>query len=304
MNPNEKLVNDILQLKKERNAIILAHNYQMDEVQDIANFTGDSLGLSQSAARTEADVIVFCGVHFMAETAAILSPQKTVLMPDLNAGCAMANMITHRQLLELKKKHPDAIYVCYVNCSAQTKAECDYCCTSANAVKVVQAIPKEKQVVFIPDKYLGSYVISQTKRDLILWEGYCPTHIRILAEDILKRKAAYPKAEVLVHPECTPEVIAMADKVLSTSGICDYAKKSSSKEFIIGTEIGILHKLKKENPEKKFYPASELADCPNMKLNNLEKILWSLEDMVYQVTVPEEIATRAKKSIDRMLEIT
>jgi len=304
MNPNEKLVNDILQLKKERNAIILAHNYQIDEVQDIANFTGDSLGLSQSAARTEADVIVFCGVHFMAETAAILSPQKTVLMPDLNAGCAMANMITHRQLLELKKKYPEAVYVCYVNCTAQTKAECDYCCTSANAVKVVQAIPKEKQVVFIPDKYLGSYVISQTKRDLILWEGYCPTHIRILAEDILKRKAAYPKAEVLVHPECTPEVIAMADKVLSTSGICDYAKKSSSKEFIIGTEIGILHKLKKENPEKKFYPASELADCPNMKLNNLEKILWSLEDMVYRVTVPEEIATRAKKSIDRMLEIT
>ena len=304
MNPNEKLIDDILKLKKERNAIILAHNYQIGEVQDIADFVGDSLGLSQSAARTDADVIVFCGVHFMAETAAILSPQKTVLMPDLNAGCAMANMITLRQLLELKKKYSDAVYVCYVNCTAQTKAECDYCCTSSNAVKVVQAIPKEEKVVFIPDKYLGSYVISQTKRNLILWEGYCPTHIRILAEDILKKKAAYPKAEVLVHPECTPEVIAMADKVLSTSGICDYAKKSSSEEFVIGTEIGILHKLKKENPEKKFYPASELADCPNMRLNNLEKILWSLEDMVYPITVPEKIATRAKKSIDRMLEIT
>lgn len=304
MNPNEKLINDILKLKKERNAITLAHNYQIGEVQDIADFVGDSLGLSQNAAQTDANVIVFCGVHFMAETAAILSPQKTVLMPDLNAGCAMANMITHRQLLELKRKYPDAVYVCYVNCAAQTKAECDYCCTSANAVKVVQAIPKEKQVVFIPDKYLGSYVMSQTKRELILWEGYCPTHRRILAEDILKRKAAYPKAEVLVHPECTPEVIAMADMVLSTSGVCDHALKSNCEEFIIGTEIGILHKLKKENPEKKFYPASELADCPNMKLNNLEKILWSLEDMVYPVTVPEQIAARARKSIDRMLEIT
>ncbi|KPL03125.1 MAG: quinolinate synthetase [candidate division Zixibacteria bacterium SM23_73_2] len=304
MNQNQKISDKIQNLKKQRNAVILAHNYQIGEVQDIADFVGDSLDLSQQAARTDARVIVFCGVHFMAETAAILSPEKTVLMPDVNAGCAMANMITPRQFAELKKEHPEAVYVCYVNCTAETKAECDYCCTSANAIKVVQAIPQKKKIVFLPDKYLGSYVKSQTKRDLILWDGYCPTHRRILPEDILKKKAAHPKAEVLVHPECTPEVIAMADQVLSTSGICRHARESESEEFIIGTEIGILHRLEKENPKKKFYPASELSDCPNMKLNNLEKILWSLEDMVYEVKVPEGIAKRAKKSIDRMLEIT
>jgi quinolinate synthase len=212
-------------------------------------------------------------------------------------------MITLRQLMELKKKHPQAIVVTYVNSKAEIKAESDYCCTSSNAIKVVQSIPQDKEIIFIPDKYLGSYVASQTKRELVLWQGYCPTHARILPEDILKKKALYPKAEVLVHPECIPEVIAMADKVLSTTGICKYAKESTSEEFIIGTEIGILHRLKKENPEKRFYPASELADCPNMKLNNLEKILWSLQDLVYKVEVPEDIARKAKRSIDRMLEI-
>jgi quinolinate synthase len=300
---NEKLVNDILKLKEERKAIILAHNYQIGEVQDIAEFVGDSLGLSQQAAKTDAEMIVFCGVNFMAETAKILSPEKTVLMPDLNAGCAMANMITLRQLKEMKKKHPGVVVVSYVNTTAEIKAESDYCCTSANAVKVVQSIPKEKEILFIPDKYLGDYTSKQANRKMILWEGYCPTHRRILTEDILKKKALYPKAEVLVHPECTPDVIAMADKVLSTSGICRYAKESNSGEFIIGTEIGILHRLNKENPDKKFYPASSLADCPNMKLNNLEKILWSLEDMIYEVEVPGDIAQRAKRSIDRMLEI-
>ena len=303
MNNNQKLVKNILKLKNERKAIILAHNYQLPEVQDIADFSGDSLGLSQEAAETEAEVILFCGVHFMAETAAILCPDKTVLMPDLNAGCPMANMITLRQLHEQKKKHPQAIVVTYINSKAEIKAESDYCCTSSNAIKVVQSIPSDKEIIFIPDKYLGSYVASQTKRDLILWEGFCPTHRRILPEDILKKKALYPKAEVLVHPECIPEVIAMADKVLSTTGICKYVKESKSEELIIGTEIGILHRLKKENPGKKFYPASELADCPNMKLNNLEKLLWSLEDLVYRVEVPREIARRAKRSIDRMLEL-
>lgn len=302
MNNNQKLVEDILRLKNERKAIILAHNYQEPEVQDIADFVGDSLGLSQEAAKTEAEVISFCGVHFMAETAAILCSDKTVLMPDLNAGCPMANMITLRQLKEQKKKHPHAIVVTYINSKAEIKAESDYCCTSSNAIKVVQTIPEDKEILFIPDKYLGSYIASQTKRNLILWEGFCPTHRRILPEDILKKKALHPKAEVLVHPECIPEVIAMASKVLSTTGICKYAKESKSEEFIIGTEIGILHRLKKENPEKKFYPASELADCPNMKLNSLEKILWSLEDLVYKVEVPEEIASRAKRSIDRMLK--
>jgi quinolinate synthase len=301
---NKNLVNDILKLKEERKAIILAHNYQIGEVQDIADFVGDSLDLSRQAAKTDAEVIVFCGVDFMAETAKILSPNKTVLMPDVNAGCAMANMITLRQLKEVKKRHPEAVVISYVNTTAEIKAESDYCCTSANAVKVVQAIPKEKEILFIPDKYLGDYVSKQANRKMILWEGYCPTHRRILAEDILKKKALYPKAEVLVHPECTPDVIAMADKVLSTSGICKYAKESNSEEFIIGTEIGILHRLQKESPNKKFYPASILSDCPNMKLNNLEKILWSLEDMIYKVEIPPDMAQRAKRCIDRMLEIT
>jgi quinolinate synthase len=300
---DEKMISDILKLKEERKAIILAHNYQIGEVQDIADFVGDSLGLSQQAAATDAEVIVFCGVHFMAETAKILSPDKTVLMPDLNAGCAMANMITPRQLKEMKKKHPGAVVVCYVNCTAEIKALSDYCCTSANAVKVVKSIPPDKEIVFVPDKYLGDYAAKQANRKLILWEGYCPTHRRILAEDILRMKAQYPKAEVLVHPECTPDVIAMADKVLSTSGISRRATESDSEEFIIGTEIGMLHRLKKENPEKRFYAASSLADCSNMKLNNLEKILWSLEDMIYPVEVPPDIAKAAKRSIDRMLEI-
>lgn len=300
---HNKLLNDILKLKEARRAIILVHNYQLAEVQDIADFVGDSLDLSRQAANTNAEVIVFCGVHFMAETAKILSPNKTVLMPDLNAGCAMANMITLRQLKEMKKRHPDAVVVSYVNTKAEIKAESDYCCTSANAVKVIQSIPKDKEILFIPDKYLGDYTSKQAQRKMILWEGFCPTHRRILAEDILKKKALYPKAEVLVHPECTPDVIAMADKVLSTTGICRYAKESNSEEFIIGTEIGILHRLKKENPQKQFYPASILAECANMKLNNLEKLLWSLEDMVYPIEVPPDVAQRAKRAIDRMLEI-
>jgi quinolinate synthase len=300
---NDKLIKDIQRLKEERKAVILAHNYQIGEVQDIADFAGDSLDLSQKAAQTEAEVILFCGVHFMAETAKMLSPEKTVLMPDLNAGCAMANMITLRQLLEIKKKHPGVVTVCYVNSTAEIKAESDYCCTSANAVKVVQSIPEEKEILFVPDKYLGDYAGKQANRKMILWEGYCPTHRRILTEDILKKKAQYPKAKVVVHPECTPDVIAMADAVRSTSGMCMYAQESDAEEFIIGTEIGLLHRLKKENPEKKFYPASNLAECSNMKLNNLEKILWSLEDMIYPVEVPLDVARRARKAIDRMLEI-
>ena len=303
MNENQEIIDKILKLKNQRNALILAHNYQIAEVQEIADFMGDSLDLSRQAAVTDSEVIVFCGVHFMAETAKILAYHKTVLMPDRNAGCAMANMITPRQMVDLKKKYPDHTYVCYVNCTAETKAECDYCCTSANATKVVQAIPKEEKIVFIPDKYLGSYVMSQTKREMVLWEGFCPTHRRILAENILKEKAQHPKAEVLVHPECIPDVIAMADHVLSTSGICRRAQESDAQEFIIGTEIGILARLERENPDKKFYPASELAECENMKLTTLEKILWSLEDMAYDVQVPEDIAKRAKKSIDRMVEI-
>lgn len=299
----QELIERIIQLKRERDAIILAHNYQIGEVQDIADFTGDSLGLSIEASKVTTKVIVFCGVRFMAETAAIICPDKTVLMPDENAGCPMANMITVRQLRELKKKYPNAIVVCYVNTTAAIKAECDICCTSANAIKVVNSLPKDSQIIFIPDKSLGDYVSKKTGREMILWEGYCPTHHHILAEDIKREKERHPNAVVMVHPECTPDVIELADEVLSTSGMLRFAKHSSAKEFIVGTEIGLLHPLRKENPDKQFYPASKIADCPNMKLNTLEKIVWSLEDMVYQVTVPEEIRVKAWNAIKKMLEI-
>lgn len=297
------LLEKINRLRKEKNAVILAHNYQLGEIQDIADFVGDSLGLSQNAAKTEGDLIVFCGVHFMAETAAILCPDKIVLLPDINAGCPMANMITARQLREKKEEYPNATVVCYINSSAEVKAESDYCCTSANALKLIQSLTNVDEILFVPDKYLGHYISTQSNKKFILWEGYCPTHHRILADDIRKLKDEHPQAEVIVHPECTPDVIALADKVLSTSGICKYSRESKAKELIIGTENGILHRLRKENPEKTFYPATELAVCPNMKLINLEKVLWALEDMVYRITVPEEIALRAKKAIDRMLEI-
>ncbi|MDQ7780105.1 MAG: quinolinate synthase NadA [Planctomycetota bacterium] len=302
-NPETSLAAKILARKRELNAVILAHNYQRAEVQDIADFVGDSLGLSQQAAKTKADPILFCGVDFMAETAAILCPGKTVLIPDENAGCPMANMMTVRELREKKAEYPDAVVVTYVNSSAAVKAESDICCTSANAVKVVESIPRDKRIIFTPDQSLGDYVASRTGRKLILWPGYCPTHHRILADDIAKAKAAYPGAKVVVHPECTSDVIALADHVASTSGILKYARESTVAEFIIGTEIGILHRLKKENPGKNFHPASRLADCPNMKLNTLEKMLWSLEDGAYRVTVPEDVRVRALKTIERMLAI-
>ena len=298
------IISDIARLKKERRAIILAHNYQHPDVQDIADYVGDSLGLAQTAAKTDAKVIVFCGVHFMAETAAILCPDKIVLMPDPQAGCPMANMISPRELRELRKQYPDAVVVTYVNSSAAIKAESDYCCTSSNAVRVVAGIPKEKRIIFIPDQHLGNYVKTQTKRDdMILWRGYCPTHRRILAEDIRQKKQLYPDALVVAHPECSTEVVNMADKTASTSGILKYCRESKGKEFIIGTEIGLIHRLKKESPGKTFIAASDLADCPNMKLNTLEKILWSLEDMIYQTTVPKNMATLALKSIQRMLDL-
>jgi len=299
------IISSIERLKKERQAIILAHNYQHPEVQDIADYVGDSLGLAQTAAKTDAKVIIFCGVHFMAETAAILCPDKTVLMPDPQAGCPMANMITPRELRNLRAQYPDAVVVTYVNSSAAIKAESDYCCTSSNAIKVVEKIPKEKRVIFIPDQHLGHYVQTQTKRDnMVLWRGYCPTHRRILPEDISKKKQLYPAALVVVHPECATEIVNMADQVASTSGILKYCRESKNETFIIGTEIGLIHRLKKENPDKTFIAASDLADCPNMKLNTPEKILWSLEDMVYKTTVPEDIAKLAMKSIRKMLEIT
>ncbi len=299
---DKSLQEQILKLKKEKNAIILAHNYQLGEIQDIADLVGDSLELSQKAAATTAEVIVFCGVHFMAETAATLCPNMTVLLPEINAGCPMANMITAEQLRQKKQELPGATVVTYVNSSADVKAESDYCCTSANGVKVVASVDSE-EILFVPDQYLGHYIASQTGKKMILWPGYCPTHVRILPEDIIRRKQEHPKARVAVHPECRPDVIALADEVLSTSGMCRYAAREDVSELIVGTELGIIHRLKKENPDKKFLPISEQAICPNMKSITLEKVLWSLEDMSPVVKVREEIRLRAKAAVDRMLVI-
>jgi len=301
-NRDAELAEKISALKKRRNAVILAHNYQLGEVQDIADFVGDSLDLSQRAAETDADVIVFCGVHFMAETASILCPDKVVLLPDRNAGCPMADMITAERLRAKKKEHPQAVVVCYINSPAEVKAESDVCCTSANAVKVVESLDA-REILFVPDQYLGHYVSTKTDKKMTLWPGFCPTHVRIKPDRIKELKREYPQAKVAVHPECTPEVIALTDEVLSTSGMCRYARRDDVREMIVGTEVGIIHRLRKENPGKRFIPISEQAICPNMKLITLEKVLWSLEDMDPEVKVPEGIRLRAKAAVDKMLKI-
>jgi quinolinate synthase len=296
-----ELADKIQKLKKERDAVILAHNYQRPEVQDIADYVGDSLGLSQTAAAVEATVIVFCGVHFMAETAAILCPGKTVIMPEVNAGCPMAEMISVEKLKKIKSEHPGAPVACYVNTTADIKAESDICCTSSNAVKVARSLAAS-EIIFVPDKYLGMYAQSKIpEKKFIYYEGYCPTHMLILPKHIQQEKAKHPKALALVHPECRPDVTSLADQVLSTGGMLKFARSSNALEFIIGTETGLLYRLRKENPTKKFYPASELAVCPNMKLTTLEKVLWSLEDMKTVVTVPKDIRLKAKQAIDKML---
>ena len=297
-----ELKDRILNLKGKRRAVILAHNYQLGEVQDIADFVGDSLDLSQKAAKTDAEVIVFCGVHFMAETASILCPDKTVLLPDINAGCPMANMITAGELRERRKQLPDAAVVCYINSSAEVKAESDICCTSANAVKVVGSLDVNV-ILFVPDQYLGHYISTKTDKKIILWPGYCPTHVRIMPWEITMLKQDYPKAKVIVHPECRAAVIGLADEVLSTSGMIKFSRETEAKEIIIGTEVGIIHRLQNENPDKIFIAASKQAVCPNMKRITLEKILWSLEEMMPQVRVPEEIRLKAKSAVDKMLEI-
>jgi len=301
-NRDSELIEKISALKRRNNAVLLVHNYQLGEVQDIADFIGDSLDLSQRAAQTDADVIVFCGVHFMAETASILCPDKVVLLPDINAGCPMANMITAERLRAKKKEHPQAAVVCYINSSAEVKAESDVCCTSANAVRVVESLDAG-EILFVPDQYLGHYVSTKTNKKMILWPGFCPTHVRIKSERIKELKKEYPQAKVVVHPECTPEVIALADEVLSTSGMCKYAQKDEVREMVVGTEIGIIHRLKKENPGKKFIPISEQAICPNMKSITLEKVLWSLQEMSPEVKVSEEIRLRAKAAVDKMLQV-
>ena len=298
----ERIKKEILRLKEKRNALILAHNYQRGEVQDIADFVGDSLDLSQQAAASDAEVIVFCGVYFMAETAAILSPERTVLIPDSNAGCGLADMITPRQLREAKKEHPRALVVCYVNSSAEIKALSDVCCTSANAVEIVKKCPVGNEILFIPDQSLGKWVARQTGRKLIFWPGYCPTHHRFLRSEIKKLKGEHPRSLIMVHPECTEDVVDLADAVLGTGGMVKLARESPSREFIVGTEIGLLHRLKKENPGKEFYAASHFGDCPDMKLITLEKILWSLQEMFDKVMVEENVRARAFLAVEKMLK--
>ena len=303
VNHNAEIIAEIMKLKKQKNAVILVHNYQRPEVQDIADFIGDSLELSQRASQTTADVIIFCGVHFMAETAYIINPKRTVLLPEPESGCPMADMITAEALIAKKKELPGVTVVCYVNSTAAVKAESDICCTSANAVKVVRSL-SAKEILFVPDQYLGQWVSQKTGKPMHLWPGFCPTHMRILAEDILREKQLHPGALALVHPECRPETKAVADEVMSTGGMIRYARESKAKEMIIGTETGIIYRLQKENPGKTFIPATEKAVCPNMKRITLEKVLWALQEMQHRITVPEDIRVRALSAVERMLAIS
>ncbi len=303
MDGNSYYLKKIKELKEKRKAIILVHNYQKGELQDIGDFVGDSLDLSRAAAQTDGEVIVFCGVYFMAEVAAILSPEKTVLLPVLEAGCPLADMITPEKLQRMKKEYPQAAVVCYVNSPSEVKAESDICCTSSNAIQIVNSLTDYKQVIFVPDKNLGRYVATKTDKEIVFWEGFCPTHHDVLPEDIFQAKREHPTAKVVVHPECRLEVIKLADEALSTGGIVKYVHKTPAKEIIIGTEKGIIHRLQKENPEKKFYLASEKLICPDMKLTNLGKVATALEKMKYQIKVPEDIRVKAKNALERMLAV-
>lgn len=298
----QSLAEEIKELKKQHKAVILAHYYQRPEVQDVADFVGDSLQLSQQAANTDAEVIVFCGVHFMAESAAILSPDKIVVLPDSKAGCPMADMVDVEGLRAYKQRVPGVKVVCYVNSSAEVKAESDICCTSSNAVKVVQSL-KGEDILFIPDENLGRYAAKILGRPLQLWPGYCKTHDRLSLEDIHKAKAEHPSAKVIVHPECKEDVCQEADYVGSTAGLISFAKSSEDQEFIVGTESGILHRLHQVCPDKKFYLASERLVCPNMKLTTLSKVRDSLRTLSPRVTVDEEIRVKARAALDRMLAI-
>ena len=298
---------EIQALKRKRNAVILAHNYQVGEIQDIADFTGDSLGLAQQAQKVDAQVIVFSGVLFMAETVSILCPDKTVLVPDLDAGCSLASMIRPEDVRKWKAEHPQGVVVAYVNTTAAVKAEADYCCTSSNAVRVVEKIPADREVLFIPDFYLGSYVQMKTgRKNMTLWKGYCHVHVMIKSERLAQLKKEHAKAELIMHPECgcLTKSMQYADQVLSTEGMAQYVRQSKAPEFIVATETGILHKMRKENPQKAFIPATEQAVCNYMKQNTLEKIVLSLERMQYEVKVPDPIRKRALLPIERMLEIS
>ena len=299
----EQICEEIRGLLKERNAVLLAHNYMRDEVQEIADITGDSLGLSMEAARTGADVIVFCGVHFMAESAAILSPEKTVLLPRLDAGCPMADMVTAEELERLKAKHPGVPVVTYVNSSAKVKAASDICCTSANSIRVVRSLQGD-ELIFVPDRNLGRWIAGFVpEKRFIFWEGFCPTHERLTLENVRELRAEHPDALFVCHPECLPEVSALADHVCSTSGMYEYCRNSKSRSFIIGTEAGILYRLRRENPGKEFILASPGLICPNMKLISLDDVLVSLQTMLPVITVPEDVRLKARSALDRMLAV-
>ena len=304
-NPTEKnLVKEILAWKKKREAVILAHVYQPGEIQDIADFTGDSLFLSQQAAKTQAKVIVFCGVQFMAETASILSPEKIILLPEIKAGCPLADMAPIEKVKKKLKELPKVAIISYVNSSAVVKSLSDYCCTSANAVQIVQTIPAEKDILFIPDKNLADFTARKAKRNIIPWQGYCPVHNILTKEDVIKVKKLHPQALLLVHPECRPEVCNLADYIGSTRGMIEFASNNPAKEYIIGTELGIFHPLKKNNPNKQFFPASEKMICKDMKLITLEKVLHSLKKLEPRIIVPENIRKKSLKALNRMIEIT
>lgn len=311
----EELIRDINRLRKERGAVILAHNYQIPEIQDLADFVGDSLDLSRKATEAKQDLIVFCGVHFMAETASILCPDKRALIPDLEAGCSLAATITADDLRKWKAEYPGAVVVSYVNTSAEVKAESDYCCTSANAVKIVQSIPKEKEILFLPDRFLGAYVVKKTgRKNIHIWPGECHVHAGISVDDIKKKLEKYPDAEFLIHPECgcTSSCVQLFEggnlpakglHVLGTGGMLCFAKESEAKEFVIATETGIIYRLKKENPNKEFIPAEEDAACRHMKMITLEKVWQSLKDLVYEVKVEKKVADKARLALERMVAI-
>ncbi|MGZ0051319.1 quinolinate synthase NadA [Brevibacillus gelatini] len=299
---NAELRERLMQLKKERNAIILAHFYQRPEIQEVADFIGDSFGLAQKAKETDADVILFCGVHFMGESAKILNPQKKVIIPDERAGCPMADMVNVEGLRKLKAQHPNAKVVAYINTSADVKAETHICCTSSNAKRVIESVDSD-EIIWVPDKNLGHYVSQFTDKKMIIWEGYCNTHDQLSVEDIMTLKRQHPEALVVVHPECRPEVVALADYVGSTTGILKYCRESSHKEFIIGTEDGTRYMLEKDSPDKKFIFASKYLVCPNMKVNNLKKCVEALETMKPEIYVPKDIADAARASLERMLEV-
>ena len=311
-----KLKENILRLKKEKDVVILAHNYQIPGIQDIADFTGDSLGLSRQAAKVDQKTILFCGVHFMAETAAIISPHKKVLVPDLDAGCSLSDSITLDELKNWKKQHPSAISVGYVNTTAEIKSELDYCCTSSNAINVVNSIPKNKEILFLPDMFLGSYVAKMTgRKNMYIWAGECHVHAGITPEDITKKLDSMKEAEFVIHPECsctTPMLYDLASgsfddrkvSILSTEGMLNHVRDSKAKKFVVATEIGILYRMRKQNPGKTFVPASDKAECQYMKMNSLEKVYDSLVEDKYEVTVPKEIAAKARLALDRMLAIS